>query len=353
WTTEQIVGSLLALGFSCQPTEAGPIEVTVPWWREDLQEGADLVEEVARINGYDAIPETLLHGSVAPRPESPGQHWYWPARSTLLACGLSEGSSPGLTGLRALELLRPDDSAEWLAEIVPNPEPVRAAGASFHPAAVVNPLTPDRQYLRPTLLAGLLEAVRDNLRAGEDRVAFFELDTCSFPRAGDLPVERRGLAIAMAGRRAPRSWAIPETAIDFFDLKGVVEELLTRLGISSPRVSSVSHPLLHPGRSADLQAGGIPLGFLGELHPRLAERWDLGPHRAYIAEFDFDALAAQANAQRAFVEYPRVPFAKRDLAVVVDQARPAEEVLRVIRAAGKNRVARVTLFDVYQGGQVP
>ncbi|HXT35490.1 MAG TPA: phenylalanine--tRNA ligase subunit beta [Chloroflexota bacterium] len=353
WTTEQIVGSLLALGFICAPTVAGNLEVTVPWWREDLQEGADLVEEVARINGYDAIPETLLSGSVAPRPESPGQRWYWAARSTLLACGLSEGSSPGLTSLRLLELLRPDDSTEWLAAIVPNPDPVRAAGATFHPMAVVNPLTPDRQYLRSTLLAGLLEAARDNLRAGEDRVAFFELDTCSFPRAGDLPVERRTLAIAMAGRRTPRSWATPETDIDFFDLKGVIEELLTRLGIVNPRISVASHPLLHPGRAADLRAGGAVLGYFGELHPRVAERWDLGTHRAYIAEFDFDELAMQASAERAFAEYPRVPFAKRDLAVVVDQATLAEEVLRVIRAAGKNRIARVTLFDVYQGGQVP
>ena len=353
WTNEQIVGSLLALGFTCAPTVAGNLEVTVPWWREDLQEGADLVEEVARINGYDAIPETLLRGSVAPRPESPGQRWYWPARSTLLACGLSEGSSPGLTSLRSLELLRPDDSTEWLAAIVPNPGPVQAAGASFHPAAVVNSLTPDRQYLRPTLLAGLLEAARDNLRAGEDRVAFFELDTCSFPRVGDLPVERRTLAIAMAGRRTPRSWATPEMDLDFFDLKGIVEELLTRLGIVNPRISAASHPLLHSGRAAELLVGGAALGFLGELHPRLAERGDLGIHRAYIAEFDFDALAAHASAERAFVEYPRVPFAKRDLAVVVDQSRPAEDVLRVIRAAGKNRVARVTLFDAYQGGQVP
>ncbi len=353
WTVEQIVGSLEALGFHCAPAEAGMVEVTVPWWREDLQEAADLVEEVARINGFDTIPETLLRGSVAPRPESPGQQWYWPTRSTLLAGGLSEGSSPGLTSLRSLELLRTDDSVEWLAEIVPNPEPVRAAGGAFHPAAVVNPLTPDRQYLRPTLLAGLLEAVRDNLRAGEDRVAFFELDTCSYPRAGDVPVERRTLAIAMAGRRTPRSWATPETDLDFFDLKGVVEELLTRLGVANPRISAVTHPLLHPGRAADLQAGGTPLGYFGELHPRVAERWDLGTHRAYVAEFDFDALAAMAGAERAFAEYPRVPFAKRDLAVVVDQARSAEEVLRVIRAAGKNRVARVTLFDVYQGDQVP
>ncbi|HVA90669.1 MAG TPA: phenylalanine--tRNA ligase subunit beta, partial [Chloroflexota bacterium] len=353
WTTERIVQGLEALGFLCTPTTPGSLDVTVPWWREDLQEGADLVEEVARISGYDQIPETLPRGSVTPRPESAGQRWYGPTRSALLACGLSEGSSPGLTSLRSLELLKTDDAEEWLETIIPNPEPIRGAGAAFHPAGVVNPLTPDRQYLRPTLLAGLLEAVRDNLRAGEERVAFFELDTCAFPRAGELPVERRTLAIAMAGRQTPRSWATPEVAIDFFDLKGAVAEVLKRLGITNGRMSTVSHSLLHPGRAADLQVDGAPLGYLGELHPRVAERWDLGANRAYVAEFDFDALAALADAGRTFVDYPRLPFAKRDLAVVVDQERPAEDVLRVIRAAGKNKVARVTLFDVYHGDQVP
>jgi phenylalanyl-tRNA synthetase beta chain len=354
WSVEQVRGSLESLEFTCASKAPGVLEVTVPWWREDLTESADLVEEVARITGYDRIPDTLLRGGVPARPQSPGLQWHWRARAELLARGLSEGSSPALTSLRSLELLRlgsTDD--EWPAVVAPNAEAVRAAGATFHLLKVVNPLTPDREYLRPTLLAGLLEALRDNLRAGEERVAFFELDNCSFPRPDDLPFERRQLAIAIAGSRAPLSWATTKEALDFFDLKGIVQDLLTRLGLDQARIAAASHPLLHPGRSASLLVHEQPLGFLGELHPVIAARWDLGVHRAYVAEFDFDALAGQASEKRTFVDYPRLPFAKRDLAVVVDEARPAEDVLRVIRAAGKNMVAHVTLFDVYRGNQIP
>ena len=354
WTVEQVAGSLHALGFLCTPTAADVIDVTVPWWREDVAESADLVEEVARIVGFDHIPDTLLRGGVPPRAQSPGLHWYAKARTALLAGGLSEGSSPGLTSLRSLELLRPEGGADpWLGAIAPNPEAVRTADAEFRPLRVVNPLTPDREYLRPTLLAGLLEALRDNLRLGEERAAFFELDNCSFPRRGDLPFERRQLAIAMAGRRAPRSWASDDEPFDFFDLKGVVQELLLRMGIGHARIAAASHPLLHPGRSAAILIQEKALGFLGELHPSDAARWDLGLHRAYIAELDFDALAEAASEERRFADYPRLPFAKRDLAVVVDEGRAAEDVLRVIRAAGKNMVARVSLFDVYRGSQVP
>jgi phenylalanyl-tRNA synthetase beta chain len=355
WTAEQIIAGLHALGFTCEPTAPGIIEVTVPWWREDVAESADLVEEVARIVGFDNIPDTLLRGSVPPRPPSPGLRWYGKARTTLLACGLSEGSSPGLTNLRSLELLRPADEMgdQWLEAITPNPEAVRSAGALFRTMHVVNPLTPDREYLRPTLLAGLLEALRDNLRLGEERAAFFELDNCSFPRPGELPFERRQLAIAMAGRRSARSWASEDASLDFFDLKGIVLELLLKMGIPNPRIVAVVHPLLHPGRGVNIVVQETTLGFLGELHPLVAARWDLGLHRPYVMEVDFYALADAASAERRFAEYPRLPFAKRDLAVVVDEGRPAEDVLRVIQAAGKNMVAKVTLFDVYRGNQVP
>ncbi|MGH2386681.1 MAG: phenylalanine--tRNA ligase subunit beta, partial [Chloroflexota bacterium] len=130
WSTEHTVESLNSLGFTCAPKAPGILEVTVPWWREDLTESADLVEEVARITGYDQIPDTLLRGGVPPRPQAPGLQWSWRTRTELPACGLSEGSSPGLTSLRSLELLRPEGTDDqWLAGVAPNPEAVRAASA--------------------------------------------------------------------------------------------------------------------------------------------------------------------------------------------------------------------------------
>jgi phenylalanyl-tRNA synthetase beta chain len=218
---------------------------------------------------------------------------------------------------------------------------------------VVNPLTPEREILRPTLLPGLLDALRDNLRAGESRAAFFELDTCAFARPGKLPVERRSLALAQAGDRYERSWSRDEVPADFFDLKGCVELLVELLGIRHAKIVQARHDILHPGRSAALEIDGVSIGFLGELDPRIAERWDLGVHRAYVAEFDFDALAASSVTERQFADYPRQPLAKRDLAIIVDDARPAERVLAEIRGAAKGLLTGATLFDVYQGEPLP
>jgi phenylalanyl-tRNA synthetase beta chain len=350
WTRSHILGNLEALGFSCSDRDPGSVRVQVPWWRNDIDEQADLVEEVGRITGFDAIPETLLRGSVPPRSMSPGLRWSPLARRVLLASGLSEGSSPVLTGSQGLEMLQPaGQDGEWLAAAAPNPEAVREAGALFIPVRIVNPLTPDREYLRITLLPGLLEALRDNVRNGDERVAFFELDFCTFARPHNLPLERRSLALAMTGTRYPRSWAAPAIALDFYDLKGVVEQLIEGLGLKHASITAAAHPLLHPGRAAQVLLDGRVCGFFGELHPAIAQRWDLEPRRPYVAEFDFDVLAAQATRARSYQEFSRHPVAKRDLAVIVDLARPAEDVVRVIREAARDLLTSVTLFDVYQG----
>ncbi|MDB5074981.1 MAG: pheT, partial [Chloroflexi bacterium] len=354
WSAEHISAKLEALGFTVNGLVAGEIAVIVPWWRNDVAEGADLVEEAARITGYDAIPETLLRGSVEPRPISPGQQQYSAARAVLLASGLNEGSSPALTSLRSLETLRPQGLEEpWLSYVVPHASFIAEAGSNFEPVRVVNPLTPEREILRPMLLPGLLEALRDNLRAGEDRAAFFELDSCAFARPGNLPVERRSLSIAMAGERCERSWAVPPAAADFFDLKGIVEVLIERLGVKDAKIVSGSNSLVHPGRSAALEVDGVNVGFFGELHPQIAEAWDLGNRRAYVAEFDFDAIAAKCSDERAFAEFSRQPLAKRDLAIVVDESQAAALVLEEVRRAAKGLLARVRLIDVYRGDQIP
>jgi phenylalanyl-tRNA synthetase beta chain len=195
-------------------------------------------------------------------------------------------------------------------------------------------------------------------------VRLFELGRAYFPRvfeASDtarLPVlERRTLGVTLAGLREERSWDAAPAALDFFDLKGIAEELLAYCGVANYIVEPAGHPILHPGRAARLRLAdrrGRPsteLAVLGEVHPEVAARFDLD-QRALLMELDVDALAAVAVAGRTYQEVSRFPAIHRDLAVVVATSTPAAEVLRAVRQGGGKLLRSVNLFDVYRGEQV-
>ena len=348
--------------------------VSVPLWREDVTEEADLVEEVARMVGYDRVPETLLRGGVPAREPSGGLYWWRRLRPFLLACGLTEGYTHPLTGDDALARLRAPGvegsiefgglSEDELAALVPNAAAVTAAGATYGPMRLQNPLSPERAVPRPTLMAGLLDAVSLNLRNGQESVRLFELGRAYYPRVFTAPdpsrlpaLERRTLGVALAGLRGERAWDGAAGALDFYDLKGVVEELMAYCGVTTYTVEPEGHPVLHPGRAARLRLTdrrGRPsteLAVLGEVHPAVAERFDLRA-RTLLLELDVDALAAVAVAARAYEEPSRYPAVKRDLAVVVAADTPAAGVLRAVRQGGGKLLQSVEVFDVYSGERV-
>jgi len=389
-TVPQIVESLEPLGFEVKSAtsireerngapgalvaSARELLVTVPLWREDVVEEADLVEEIARMVGYDRVPETLLRGGVPAREGEGAFYWWRRLRPFLLACGLSEGYTHPLTGDAALERLRaPDETAavefgplseDELAALVPNAAAVTAAGATYGPARLQNPLSPERAVLRPALMAGLLDAVSLNLRNGRESVRLFELGRAYYPRVFAAPdpsvqpaLERRTLGIAMAGLRAERAWDGPSANLDFYDLKGIVEEVMAYCGVTGYVVEPEGHPVLHPGSAARLRLTdrrGRPateLAVLGEVHPAVAARFDLRA-RTLLLELDVDALAAAATAARAYEEPSRYPAITRDLAVVVPLDTPAGDVLRAARQGGGQLLQTVDVFDVYSGEQV-
>ena len=222
------------------------------------------------------------------------------------------------------------------------------------PVRVVNPLTPEREILRPTLLVGLLEALRDNLRLGEERGAFFELDVCSVTRRAGLPIERRLLALAMAGDRSSLSWATDRRPFDVFDLKGMVETLLARLGVVGWSLEARPHPLLHPGRAASIEVDGASLGFFGELHPRVSERFDLGVQTRLHRR---DRLRRPGQGSLGGSEPSRITRASpwRSATLPWSSARrsPPEPVLDEIRRSAKGMLAGLALFDVYEGDPLP
>jgi phenylalanyl-tRNA synthetase beta chain len=353
-TAGEIAGLLRPLGFVCEV--AGEIvRVTVPSYRRDVALPADLCEEVARMYGYERIPMTMLADELPPQRNNPPFELEQKVRALLIGAGLDEAITYSLTDMAGVAKVAPGeaDAAKYLK--------------------LANPLTPDREYMRRSLLPTLLEALALNLRE-QERVLLFEIGRVYLMRDGAsngralLPDEPRRLALALAGPREPLSWLTPSPApMDFFDLKGIVEAVLARLNVrdSVRFVPLADDPRLHPGRSARLEVrdqrlennnpqspvSNLQLGVLGELHPAVRERLEIDVPRVLVAELDLEALIALAEPAR-YRPISRYPATTQDIAVLVGFDTPAERVAAVIRKYAGAGLESLTLFDVYEGPQV-
>ncbi|MBI2322116.1 MAG: phenylalanine--tRNA ligase subunit beta, partial [Chloroflexi bacterium] len=201
-----------------------------------------------------------------------------------------------------------------------------------------------------------LETLRDNLRHTETDVTLFEIGRIYLPRPGDLPEERRVLTLAIGGWRSGRGLG-ERVETDFFDLKGLAEALLDRLGVAA-RFVAAQHPTFHPGRTALIVAGegrtwDDALGIVGEVHPLVREQVDLPPQRAYLLALDLLRLRACAAARLRVETPPRFPPVVMDIALVVGEDVPAERLRRVLEHAGGELLAGLRLFDVYRGPTIP
>jgi phenylalanyl-tRNA synthetase beta chain len=326
---------LEALGCEISPGEHEGWRVTAPTHRPDLSRPEDLVEEIARIRGYDRIPSALF----APLPDGRARSKRMPLLRTLrrgaMAAGLYEAVSFTFLAPRDLEKAR----------------------VSTTTVALANPLSEERSVMRTSMLPGLLAAASRSERHQAPRVRLFELARTYAPAKAEgahgVPVkESARFAILLAGARD--RWIGEDEPVDFFDGKGALEAALRVLGLSlvtqrDDRLAADA-PYLHPRASARVIVGGEEVGVLGELHPDVQEAHALASRPVY-AELDADALVRLAEAQgpRPVTELPRVPKVQRDLAVVVDEAVLAIEVADVLRAASSGLAEDVTLFDVYRG----
>jgi phenylalanyl-tRNA synthetase beta chain len=310
----------------------------VPYYRLDVSLPADLIEEVARVYGYDRLPITLMEDELPPQERDFSLEGEERVRDILAGCGLTEAITYSLSNLETFVKLEPGP-----VELDPG-EYIRLS----------NPLTTEREYMRRTLMASLLEAVRDNLRYTE-RVALFEIGRVYLPQRGEeLPEEPRRLAITMTGPRDPRSWVTDGGGlVDFYDLKGVVETLLDRLGLAERSYVPAEHPAFHQGGAATLKLGSSDVGVLGEVHPHVRESFDLPPQPVLFLELDLEELLAQVEPIRYLQPISRFPAIAQDMSLVVDEDIPAQQVRDLIRVAGGLLLAEVTLFDVYRGEPIP
>jgi len=328
---------LTALGFGVAQADDG-LDVTVPAFRRnDVTREADLIEEVARIDGVDKLPATLPASGHAVGRLTPAQRLRRLAADTLAGAGLHEAIGWSWSAPELADRLR-----------LPHDDPRRRA------VVVENPMSAEHAQMRTTLLGSLLDVARRNVTHGTPDVAIFEAGAVYLPADGQpLPDEPHTLGVVLTGAIRAPSWREPAPpAADFYAAKGVLARLLDALRVDwGITEAHPPEPFLHPGRSAWVSVGGERIGWLGELHPSVAAEWEL---TAAVAAFELDldrAIAAVPGPVR-YEDYTSFPEVRQDLAVVVPQTVAAAELVAAVRAAGGPLLAHVEVFDVYRGAQI-
>lgn len=313
--------------------------VEVPSWRPDLELEVDLAEEVARLYGYENIPTTMPFGVMTSAGASPRDRLFRRIRTLLAGAGLTEVIMPSFTNPRVHAKSRVP--IEGGVDLVP----------------LANPMSEEHSHLRASLIPPMLETLAYNISRKNENLALFELGKVYRPHQvplRELPDELWTLVGGSLGEVVPRTWAGPGRPAGFFFMKGILEDLLVRLGISTYEFRRSQHPTLHPGRTASILLGSDEeqVGVLGDLHPEVAEAFDL-PGRACIFELDCGVLETHVQPIEVEGGVPRFPAVTRDLSLIVSKEVEAREVEGIIQKAAGDLLEEVTLFDVYEGRPVP
>ncbi len=330
----EVARILAALDFDVSPGVPGVLKVLAPTSRGDIQEGqCDLIEELARVYGYDHLPSTLL---ADPLPAQLGNRELVVeerVRDLLVSYGLQEFISYSLTA--------------------PEREAPLAPPANDY-VQLVNPVSSESHALRHTVLAGVLECAAANLRH-LPTVKAFEMGPVFLPRDGEqLPDEPKRLAIVLIGPRDDANWNAPiGSDFDFYDLKGLIERLIGDLHLPKISIRPAAPAHLHPGKAAELLLDGDVVGCFGELHPKAATAFELGRRCVLVGEFDLSAILAAVPDRFQYTSVPRFPAALRDVAVIVPEETSAEKVTAEIQAGGGDLLAGVRVFDLYRGTSIP
>lgn len=340
--TSEMVQILSDLGFDVNANgtgnyqtgeETSPLQVTVPTFRSDVTREIDLIEEIARVYGYDNIPTTLPKGDISVPAPNPRTEVRKRIKHFLLAAGMMEAINYSFCDPNCFDKIR---------------------FAADHPLRDVlklqNPLSPEMSVLRTTLLPSLLENAQHNRNHQIDTIALFEIGSVFIRNGAEKEPER--VTGILAGQVGDGVYSNPYREPDFYDIKGVVEGILEVCGIVDYTLQKTDAPTFHPGRNAAVLSSNRQIGIFGEAHPEVLENYDL-PYKAYLFDFDMEALVDAAIFAKRFEPIPVYPKVERDLAIVVDKAVPSDMPTGLIYATGGELVESVRLFDVYEGEQVP
>lgn len=320
---EEMVGYFKMIDFEVDEANK---ELTIPTWRQDIHCLADVAEEVARFYGYDNIPTTLPKGS-ANGSLSYKLRIENIARNMAEQFGFSEAMTYSFESPKVFEKLRIDQN-----------DPLRDV------IVISNPLGEDYSIMRTSTLNGMLTSLATNYNRRNKDVRLYEIANIYIPKAlplTELPDERTQFTLGMFG------------AGDFFDLKGIVEEFLEKVGLKGLETydPASKKPFLHPGRQANIIYDGTVIGYLGEVHPEVSETYGIG-ERVYIANIDMPEIVARANFDLKYKGIAKYPAVTRDISMVMEKSIMVGQVEEVIRKCGGKLLEECKLFDVYEGSQI-
>ncbi len=303
------------------------ISVTIPTYRDDVEGEADLIEEIARLYGYENIPSKLMDSTFTPGGKSFKQKIVDISKTNLVAQGLFEAYTYSFVSPNVFNKI--NLSVE---------NPLRNA------IKILNPLGEDQSIMRTTIIPNIMDVVSKNFNKKISDGSFFELSKIYLAEKLpliDLAKEYETLTMAMYGK-----------SVDFFSLKGVVENLLKELKIEKYRILPSNNESFHPGSIAELLINNKRVGFLGEIHPDVSTNYNVNI-RVYIAELNFEEIISQAKLYTEYKPLPKYPAVDRDIAIVVSDEIIAAQVEEIVKNKGGKLVEEVTLFDIYRGNQVP
>ncbi|WP_317405796.1 phenylalanine--tRNA ligase subunit beta [Megamonas funiformis] len=328
---------ITSVGFDVTKDENDEITVKVPSWRNDVTCMADISEEIARLHGFDKIKSTLPNGVSMQGTQSAKQTFIDKVKTSLSSQGLYETISFALTNEETFNKLN-----------IPQDSPLRKA------VPIMNPLSDEYPLVRTTLLSSIFDNLARNLARKNDDVALFEVGSVFFPKAlpvTELPDEVVKIAGAITGRRNAQGWNQANDMVDFYDAKGIIEELLANLRVTRYTVEAGTHYAMHPGKTALFKKGRDVIATVGEVHPAVLSAYGI-TKPVYIFELDATTVMKYMAKDLKYKALPKYPATSRDLAMLVDVDVNAADIEKAMTKAAGQNLTQITLFDVYTGKQV-
>lgn len=328
---------ITSVGFDVTKDENDEITVKVPSWRNDVTCMADISEEIARLHGFDKIKSTLPNGVSMQGTQSAKQTFIDKVKASLSSQGLYETISFALTNEETFNKLN-----------IPQDSPLRKA------VPIMNPLSDEYPLIRTTLLSSIFDNLARNLARKNDDVALFEVGSVFFPKAlpvTELPDEVVKIAGAITGRRNAQGWNQTNDMVDFYDAKGIIEELFANLRVTRYTVEAGTHYAMHPGKTALFKKGRDVIATVGEVHPAVLSAYGI-TKPVYIFELDATTVMKYMAKDLKYKALPKYPATSRDLAMLVDIDVNAADIEKAMTKAAGQNLTQITLFDVYTGKQV-